>query len=637
ANQALISMENEAFSLVKNNNLNEAKAILFSTEYQKQKRIYADGMEELLNQIQSIAKDKQDKIESQFHLMLSIMIIGLIVLILIWFVIFWVLQRYAKSEKHTQNELRKLNETLDMRVKARTAELEKAQEKLLSSQQFLEAIFSSVNSFLFVLDKELNMTMINQTALNKLNFSETELVGENIFSLLDAGTQKDKIQEVLLSTEDHTIETELISKDKKHISVLFTCTTINKSTLSPAIICAAQDISELKETKEQLMQAQKLESIGKLAGGVAHDFNNLLMGIMGHADLLLLKLKDEKLLKHVQAISSSSQKASGLTKQLLGFARKGQYERSVLNANTMIEETLLILKSVLNKNIKIDCKLQEDLWPIEGDSGQISQVLMNIAVNAKDAMPEGGHLQFTTSNIYADESFCQVNTMLSIGAYIDISISDSGIGMSKEVIQKMFEPFYTTKEVGKGTGLGLSMVYGIIKNHQGEIRVYSEPGVGTLFHIYLPAKVEIADESISDKVDLTPLAKLKTVLIADDEKLLLDLSTDILNKAVPEVNILHAKTGKALMEAFELNKNSIDLVITDFMMPELSGLEVIEKIHQSKKNLPILLLSGYDKTDEMETLLKDRQIAFLQKPYQKKAFLQVICHLLEVGKGGGNA
>ena len=149
--------------------------------------------------------------------------------------------------------------------------------------------------------------------------------------------------------------------------------------------------------------------------------------------------------------------------------------------------------------------------------------------------------------------------MLSIGAYIDISISDSGIGMSQEVIQKMFEPFYTTKEVGKGTGLGLSMVYGIIKNHQGEIRVYSEPGVGTLFHIYLPAKVEIADESLSDKVDLTPLKKLKTVLIADDEKLLLDLSTDILNEAVPEVNILHAKTGKALMEHLSLIKSALIL------------------------------------------------------------------------------
>ncbi|PHQ80685.1 MAG: hypothetical protein COB66_04215 [Coxiella sp. (in: Bacteria)] len=385
--------------------------------------------------------------------------------------------------------------------------------------------------------------------------------------------------------------------------------------------------------EQQLMQSQKLESIGNLAGGIAHDFNNLLAGIQGYAQLLELKLQNNpELLKNANVIVQSVKRATELTQQLLGFARKGQYEMVDINVNSIITEVQSLLCRTINKNITLTCDLAPDLWLIRGDSTQISQVLMNIAVNARDAMPGGGELWFETQNLVADEIFCKIQKRLQPGNYVHISITDTGIGIPQQIRDQIFDPFFTTKEVGKGTGLGLSMAYGIIKNHNGDIAVYSDDSGGSVFHLYFPAILSV-DESIKHqlirgkmKVDvLIP----NSVLVVDDEEIIRDLIVDLLKDLKNEVDILIARDGEEGVALYEANQDTIDIVILDLIMPKMRGCRSFKVIRKINPTIPVLFVSGYSESGEISALRQTGYVDFIQKPFSREDLIAKINALLK--------
>jgi CheY-like chemotaxis protein len=353
-----------------------------------------------------------------------------------------------------------------------------------------------------------------------------------------------------------------------------------------------------------------MEAIGTLAGGIAHDFNNLLMGIQGNASLMLLDVESrhphhEKL----KGIEQYVQSGAELTKQLLGFARGGKYEVKPTDLNDLIKESAEMFGRT-RKDITIQRKLQEDLWVAEVDQGQMEQVLLNLYVNAWQAMPGGGELFLQTENVVLEKDYAQPFGIRH-GKYIKISVTDTGVGMDKATRERIFDPFFTTKEMGRGTGLGLACAYGIIKNHGGLINVYSEKGEGTTFNIYLPAsEKEITEPQATDE---EILKGRETVLLVDDEKIIIDVGTQLLHRLGYKVIV--ARGGKEALDIYEENQDDIDLVILDMIMPDMSGGDTYDKLKEINPSIRVLLASGYSISGQAQAILDRGCKAFIQKPF----------------------
>ena len=357
---------------------------------------------------------------------------------------------------------------------------------------------------------------------------------------------------------------------------------------SPAALTFLRDITVQKKLEEQLFHAQKMEAIGTLAGGVAHDFNNLLMGILGYTSLMLMKTdKNHPFYENLKIIERQVESGADLTRRLLGFARGGKYDVRPVNVNDLIIKTSEIF-SRTKKEITIHRKLQEDLYTIEADTGQIEQVLLNLYVNAWQAMPSGGELYLESGNTIFHE---QENRPFNAkpGQYVKISVTDTGVGMDSETQKRIFEPFFSTKGVGKGTGLGLASAYGIIRNHGGIINVYSEKGHGTTFTIYLPASVKEAVETKPAEEKL--LTGEETILVVDDEQVNVELMKELLEKL--GYKILTAQSGKKAIELYRKHFKDIKLVILDMIMPEMNGRETLVKLMEIDNKVRVLLSSGY--------------------------------------------
>lgn len=393
-----------------------------------------------------------------------------------------------------------------------------------------------------------------------------------------------------------------------------------------------REINERKKSEEeriklqeQLLQSQKMESIGRLAGGIAHDFNNILAGIMGYAELLQRRFDDStKEGRALEVIVSSSKKASNLTKQLLGFARHGKYNPIPIKINDRIKETIKVLEKIFEKNIKVIYDLSENINYIEADENQIDQVLTNIIINAKDAMPNGGRLTFNTENIYLDTEYTNKFLDLKQGNYVKITVTDTGIGMEKEIKDRIFEPFYTTKEKGKGTGLGLSMVYGIVKSHNGQINCYSEYGKGTSFSIYFPASEKrngyIKKESIIKKGQ-------GTIMVIDDEENLRNLLKEQLEELGYKVII--AADGIEAIEIYEKKKNDINLILLDMIMPNLDGRETFYRLKKMNPDIKVLLLSGFSQNDKAVDIINEGALGFFQKPLELYKLSEAVYNVLK--------
>jgi PAS domain S-box-containing protein len=393
-------------------------------------------------------------------------------------------------------------------------------------------------------------------------------------------------------------------------------------------IAIKEDITKRKSLEEQLLQSQKMEGIGRLAGGVAHDFNNILSAIISYAYLAGMDAGDDLKLKHnVDQITVLASRASEITKGLLEFSRKHPYNPAPLNINEKIMSVKKIMNKFLGEDIELNIKLADRYLVIMADTVQIEQIIMNLATNAYDAMNGSGTLSILTEMMTIDNSFIQLNKFGKPGTYAVITVSDTGTGMNKNIKQMIFEPFFTTKEVGKGTGLGLSIVYGIVKQHQGFIHVYSEPGHGTTFKLYF----KIADTDAIEQIKEEPIAAdlsghEETILLAEDEEDVRAVETTILQKY--NYRVIEAVDGQDAIDKFINNMDMIKLCILDAVMPKKNGKEVIEAIRKNKSNTNIILTSGYAADVISCTGIPKEGLEFLPKPILPDNLLKTVKKVL---------
>ncbi|MBM4350278.1 MAG: PAS domain S-box protein [Deltaproteobacteria bacterium] len=381
--------------------------------------------------------------------------------------------------------------------------------------------------------------------------------------------------------------------------------------------------------QEQLRQSQKMEAIGGLAGGIAHDFNNLLTVIKGYAELSCLGLdKSDPLRGNIEEILKASERAANLTRQLLAFSRRQILDFKVINLNTLLKDLDRMLHRILGEDIDLVYHFSEDIGKVKTDPGQIEQVILNLAVNARDAMPSGGKLTIETLNIKLSEAYAQTHMEVTPGNYVMLSVSDSGAGITPEVRERIFEPFFTTKEKGKGTGLGLSTVYGIVKQSGGNINVYSEPGLGTTFKIYLPRVEEEEDNLQRKDLDISLLTGNETILLAEDEQSVRDLAARILRDRGYQVYEA-PDGGEALKFIQDHPAKKIHLLLTDVVMPGMSGKELADRLKLSTPDIKVLFISGYTDNAIVHHGVLDKGVNFIQKPFSTESLTRKVREVLD--------
>lgn len=369
----------------------------------------------------------------------------------------------------------------------------------------------------------------------------------------------------------------------------------------------------LVESEKRSQHSQKMEAVGTLAGGIAHDFNNLLTAIIGNAQLALARLTPEDYLyDRLIEIENSGKRAAELTRQLLIFSRRERLEPRTLDLNDTIGPFTNILRRIIGEDIELRFKGATDLCNVLADPGQMEQVLMNLAANARDAMPGGGELIIETQNVTIDEIYRLTHPYVLPGKYVQIGVTDTGAGIDTDTQRHIFEPFFTTKETGKGTGLGLSLAYGIIKQHEGMIEVYSEVGLGTTFKIYLPAQEEAVEETLHETLPALR-GGAETILVAEDDDTLQRLLTSMLSGL--GYNVILTPDGKAAVETYSNRREEIDLVILDMVMPRMGGREVYERIRMLRGDVPVIFMTGYSAEMAQTRFVLETGATFIQKPY----------------------
>lgn len=389
-----------------------------------------------------------------------------------------------------------------------------------------------------------------------------------------------------------------------------------------------EDITERQNLEKQLANAQKFEAIGQLAGGIAHDFNNMIGAILGWADMGVEETDPgSRLRRHFEKVHQQGERAAALTRQLLAFARRQILEPRNVDLNNTVVETLNLLEKVLGSNIEIRANLAPDLAVVRADPVQVEQVVMNLCINARDAMPEGGSLILDTSNATFDERFCAMQPLAHPGSYAMLSVTDSGTGMDAATLDRIFEPFFTTKEVGKGTGLGLATIYGIVRQHNGFVQVYSEFGLGSTFRVYLPAADVAADVARATEAPQEVRGGNETLLVAEDHEGLRHLAVETLSGL--GYDIIVANDGEQALAEFQRNRSRISLILLDVVMPKLSGPEVYERICVDAPGFPVVFATGYSADIAMLQSAQARGLPILQKPYAPRDLARKIRETLD--------
>jgi len=517
-------------------------------------------------------------------------------------------QERAKLEEYS-NELERL-------VEKRTRELNK-------SERLLRFMFDNANDGIVILDPSGEIVNANKRACEIYGFTRNSLIGTNI-QVLEAHTDRGKWKERihrLLGGESLLFETIHYRKDGSRV-VLEVSANVLEMEGEVLIQAFQRDVTEKRRYQEQLLQSQKMESIGMLARGIAHDFNNMLSVILGHTEMLLMdEDMDYSAKTKLAKVEKSTRSASQLARKLLKFAKRKERESRPFDINQLIRETMELMGGNIPAHLKVDYELCEEATIVEGDIGDIEQVLINLLINARDAMPDGGEVKIKTEIANPRKDMLMVESMKS-GQYVYISVSDTGTGIPSENISKIFEPFFTTKEKGIGTGLGLAMVYGIVKDHYGHIAVESEEGEGTTFHIYLPLALQEAVVGEGEKVIKTK--ERENILLIDDDPLVLEYVKEVLLSR--GFNVIATDKPLLGVRLFKSNLRKIDLVITDLVMPFMDGTKVIEAIKGMEPSVKFLVISGF--LDDYEGI---KAHGFLKKPFAPNDLVQMVYSIL-----GGN-
>ena len=513
-------------------------------------------------------------------------------------------------------------------------ELQQRLEELRESEAFLNNIVDNIPAMVFVKDAiELRYVAINKAGEELLGYSREGILGKNdrdLFPEEQAAFFTSKDREVLTKGDLLEIPEEKVktrSGDDRILRVKKIPLLDSEGNVS-YMLGIAEDITVRKHLEEQLLQSQKMEALGQLAGGVAHDFNNILMVIMGYGNILKtdLGLNDPQK-EQVGHIIDAAEKAAQLTRSLLTFSRKQEMKPRLGNLNDVVQQVQKFLIRIIGEDIQLKTILSPENLPVIVDSGQIEQVLINLATNARDAMPKGGMLTIETALLNVDESFVHANGYGEPGRYALISVSDNGTGMDEKIKSRLFEPFFTTKEVGKGTGLGMAIVYGIINQHHGFIKVYSEPQIGTTFRIFIPLFTrEVAEDEEVVTPEL-PKGGSETILVAEDDPAVSKLVQEVLTRA--GYSVISAWDGQDVIEKFRANKDTVKLILMDIIMPKKNGKEAFSEIRKFKPDVKIIYTSGYTQ-DIIESRDEfDADAELVMKPVQPHDLLRKVRELLD--------
>jgi PAS domain S-box-containing protein len=518
-------------------------------------------------------------------------------------------------------------------------ELRKALENLRQSEERYLLLAERLSDVIWTKDFNEKNTYVSPSSRQLIGYTNEELMGlpmEQFYTPNSLKLFREKLSEELeleLSgqkdqSREWTLELELKRKDGSLIWVENKVSFLRDDQGHPiGLVGITRDITQRKEMQAQLLQAQKMEAVARLAGGVAHDFNNFIMAIMGYSDILIRALKpDDPLHRYAEDIMSASERASNLTRQLLAFGRQQVLHPRVLDLNRLIADIQRMLRRLLPEDIELLISLAPELQNIKADPGQIEQVLLNLVVNAKDALPKGGKIEIETERIYMDEARTHNNPEVKAGFYFQLKLTDNGCGIAPEVMDRIFEPFFTTKEETKGTGLGLATVYGIVKQSGGFIQVHSQVGEGTSFEIYFPAVLGV--ETAKAKL-VAPVGLLKggeTILLAEDEDILRELIAESLTPYGFLV-LKASNAGEALLIG-ERYDGPIQLLLADVVMPLMSGIELAERLQQLRPELKVLFMSGHlDSATIQENLLK-KEVPYIAKPCKVLNLVQRIREVL---------
>lgn len=535
---------------------------------------------------------------------------------------------------------------LDRLVQQRTSELQKANESLqreiaeriqiheqlrLSQERFAKAFQASPLPMSIQTLAEERFVDVNEAFLRLTERTPDQVLNHTPGDLdlwADAEARAGVVGQVRQGKSVRGRHTQFFAPGREAREVLVFAELVELEG-QPHILLLAEDLTERLTLEQQLRQAQKMEAVGQLAAGIAHDFNNMLTIIQGHVSLQLAsKSLDRRVGESLEQVALVSDRAAALTRQLLAFSAKQAMQPRVLQINDSIRHMEKMLSRLLGEPIRLRCELAEHLPPIEADEGNLQQVIMNLVVNARDAMPAGGTIVVRTQFIQVDREHVLHNPEAVPGPYVCIHVLDEGVGMNTAIISRIFEPFFTTKDVGKGTGLGLATVYGIVKQHRGWIEVQSQIGIGSQFRVFLPASPRAA-ESIEAPA---PSGQTKTgserVLVAEDEQLLRELVTQVLEGN--GYTVVSAANGVEALQLWKDHGGGFDLLLTDMVMPEgLSGSDLAERFRREKPGLKIAYMSGYSAEMEGKRLANGDNVAFLQKPYRPATLLKTIRDCLD--------
>jgi PAS domain S-box-containing protein len=487
-------------------------------------------------------------------------------------------------------------------------------EKLHTTQSYIKDIINSMPSMILGVDKNGIITQWNKTAEKITGTAASEVLKQHITKILPY--MENELESITKSIEHHLIKTKSRTprlNDKQTIYEDITIYPLTTTNIAEAII-RIDDVTKAYNLEMQLNQSRKMDAIGQLAGGVAHDFNNILGGIIGAAEIIKRKnLLQEKEMTLIDIIVNAATRAAELTQKLLTFSRQGQFSPTPVDIHVVLNDTISILEHTIDKTITVSIKKKAKNSIINGDNSLLQNAMLNMGINAAHAMPNGGKIDFTTSNIILDETYCDSSSFSIIpGEYIEIEIRDTGCGISLENITKIFDPFFTTKENKQGTGLGLAAVIGMVQDHKGAIHVNSEINSGTAFHVLLPV-------SHNQTPPVTPQAEMTlgtgTILLVDDEEII-----RITTKSMLEdfgYSVICAKNGIEAVDIYKKQHSNIDLIILDVIMPIMSGREALIQLHEIDKNCNVIMTSGFSQREELNELKKCGLKGYIRKPYSQ--------------------